>query len=369
VGQLCFIRYPFRPLTLATNCLSEPKLKILRTAKLLTLSAAKSVGLFDVLRRSEWRKNQLLILAYHGVSQDDEHLWNPELFVSPDCFATRMRALKNYGCKVLQLNDAIQMLYAKCLPPCSVVLTFDDGSCDFYHRAFPILRDFDLPATVYLTSYYSAYNRPVFDVMCSYLLWKGRRNVFDATDLIGQPAKFHLEQPSGRERAANAIRQFAEKSCFTAKEKDDLLGTIADRLRVDYETILSKRILHLLSAAELVELSREGVDIQLHTHRHRTPIYREPFLAELAENRSFITRYSKMPHHFSYPNGRYERRYDEWLYSSGVMSATTCEPGLATKHSNPYKLPRLVDNSLLQLLELEGWVSGFSKFLPLKAES
>jgi len=39
----------------------------------------------------------LLILAYHGVSQDDEHLWDPKLFVSPECFATRMQALKHYG--------------------------------------------------------------------------------------------------------------------------------------------------------------------------------------------------------------------------------------------------------------------------------
>ena len=339
---------------------------LLRTAKLLTLSAAKSLGVLEALRRSEWRKNQLLILAYHGVSQDDEHLWNPELFVSPECFANRMQALKRYGCHVLPLNEALEKLWAKTLPPCSVVLTFDDGGCDFYRRAFPILRQFNWPATVYLTSYYSSYNRPVFDVMCSYLLWKGRDHVLDTNGLMAQPAKVRLNDLRDRESTARAIQLFACESRFSAAQKDELLSTLAERLGVDYQTILAKRILHLLSAAELTELAAEGADIQLHTHRHHAPKSRECFLAELEENRRAIVQFTKVPHHFSYPNGLYAEHFDEWLGSLQVFSATTCEPGLATKSSNHYKLPRLIDTSSLELVELEGWISGFSKFLPRK---
>src|SRR5689334_4668761 len=198
---------------------------LLRTAKLLTLAAAKSLGVFEALRRSEWRKNQLLILAYHGVSQDDEHLWNPELFVSPEGFANRMQALKEYGCHVLALNDALERLWAKTLPPCSVVLTFDDGGCDFYRSAFPILRQFNWPATVYLTSYYSAYNRPVFDVMCSYLLWKGRQRVLDTTGLMTKPGILQLNDSDVRESTAHAIQVFARESKFSAAQKDELLTT------------------------------------------------------------------------------------------------------------------------------------------------
>ena len=339
---------------------------VLRTAKLLTLSAAKSLGVLEALRRSDWRKNQLLILAYHGVSLDDEHLWNPELFVSPECFANRMQALKDYGCHVLPLNEALEKLWAKTLPPCSVVLTFDDGGCDFYRHAFPILRQFNWPATVYLTSYYSGYNRPVFDVMCSYLLWKGRDRIFDTTGLMAQPAMLALNDPDVRSRAAHAIQLFARESRFSAAQKDELLSTIAERLKVDYQTILTKRILHLLSADELTELAAAGVDIELHTHRHHAPKTREYFVAELEENRKAIVQFAKSPHHFAYPNGSYGEHFDEWLGSLEVFSATTCEPGLATNSSNHYKLPRLVDTSVLELVELEGWISGFSKFLPRK---
>jgi hypothetical protein len=233
-------------------------MNVLKTAKLLTLGVGKSIGVMEAIRLSNWRKNQLLILAYHGVSQDDEHLWNPELFFTPDDFRTRMQLLKDYGCHVLQLSDALQRLWTKTLPPCSVVLTFDDGGCDFYRQAFPILREFGWPATVYLTSYYCNYNRPVFDVMCSYLLWKGRSTKLNLRDVISGSAEFDLESKSNRERTLAAVRLFARHAKFSARQKDELLKLIAERLSIDYERILAKRILHLLSPEEVVELVAEG---------------------------------------------------------------------------------------------------------------
>jgi len=341
-------------------------MSILRTAKLLTLKVGKSIGVFHALSRSEWRKNQLLILAYHGVSLDDEHLWNPELYLSPEQFRSRMQALKDYGCHVLPLADALRRLESGTLPTCSVVLTFDDGSSDFYARAFPILREFGWPATVYLTSYYSNYNRPVFDPMCSYLLWKGRGRVMDVRGLLDGMVSLDLRSPSGRENATLAIREFSRRERFSAQSKDELLTRMAERLSIDYQAILEKRILHLLSAEELAILATEGVDIELHTHRHHAPKTRDSFMLELGENKNFITRFTKRPHHFSYPNGAYAACYGPWLEASDVVSATTCDPGLATNQSDRYRLPRLVDRSSLRTIELEGWISGFSKLLPRK---
>jgi peptidoglycan/xylan/chitin deacetylase (PgdA/CDA1 family) len=341
-------------------------MNVLRTAKLLTLNVGKSIGVFQILSRSHWRKNHLLILAYHGVALDDEHLWNPDLYISPEYFRRRLKLLKDYGCNVLALADALQRLESGTLPTCSVVLTFDDGSSDFYSRAFPILREFGWPATVYLTSYYCNYNRPVFDTMCSYLLWKGKGRIVDVSGLMDGITSFDLRSAAGREEATVSMREFSRREKFSARRKDELLTTIAERLSVDYQAILSKRILHLLSADELVSLAAEGVDIQLHTHRHHAPKRRDSFMLEMDENKNFITKFTKLPHHFSYPDGAYADCYGPWLDACDVISATTCEPGLVTNHSDLYKLPRLVDTSSLQLVELEGWISGFSNFLPRK---
>ena len=339
-------------------------MSVLKTAKLLTLNVGKSMGLLHALRQSEWRKQQLIILGYHGVSIDDEHIWNSDLFLSPDQFRRRMQALKDYGCHVLSLTDALEKLRTQTLPTCSVVLTFDDGSADFYSRAFPILQEFGWPATIYLTSYYSNYNRPVFDVMSWYLLWKAKGTTVNLEGLIDGVTSFELNSSLACEEANHAIREFSRRNKFSAEQKDQLLYQLAESLNVDYQPILEKRILHLLSSEELATLAAAGVDIQLHTHRHHAPKVRDSFLLELEENKNFITKFTKLPHHFCYPHGLYEPCYTPWLDDFDIVSATTCEPGLVTKQSDPFKLPRLIDTSSLSLLELEGWISGFSKFLP-----
>ena len=51
--------------------------------------AARGLGGLAAARNSQWRGERLLILCYHGVSLDDEHCWNPSLYVSPETFRGR----------------------------------------------------------------------------------------------------------------------------------------------------------------------------------------------------------------------------------------------------------------------------------------
>ena len=205
-------------------------MSILRSAKLLTLNVGKSIGVFQVLSRSEWRKNHLAdpcvsrCFARRRTPLEPGSLRQPGIFSHAHAGAERLR------CNVLPLTEALQQLEDGTLPQCSVVLTFDDGASDFYHRAFPILREFGWPATVYLTSYYCNYNRPVFDTMCSYLLWKGRGREVDVQNLIDGVRSLDLRSASGIEAATVAIREFSRRERFTAKKKDALLTAIAERL-------------------------------------------------------------------------------------------------------------------------------------------
>jgi peptidoglycan/xylan/chitin deacetylase (PgdA/CDA1 family) len=339
-----------------------------KKVKQFALSACKSAGLFSLVRDCRWRSRRLLILCYHGISLEDEHEWNPALYMSPTDFRERMALLRRNGYRVLPLGEALYLLASKALPPRSVVITFDDGFHDFLECAFPILQEFGFPATVYLATYYSRYNRPVFDVICPYLLWKGRGMRVDGKGIAaGIDTTLDLRTASSRNAAWSDIYTFAIGGALSAEEKNDVAATLAKRVHVDYDAILAKRVLHLMTPEEVQYVRGSGVDIQLHTHRHRTPSDRTLFLNEIADNRRDIlamTRSATAPTHFCYPSGVYRPAFLPWLEEAGVTSAVTCELGMASRNSTPLLLPRLLDSESIPVIEFEAWLSGVASLLP-----
>lgn len=343
---------------------------MLKEAKKALLWSCETFGLSASLAKSHWRRNRLLILAYHGISQEDEHLWAPELYMPPEFFRERLQAIKRAGCKVLPLNDAIKRLYAGDLPERCVALTFDDGASDFYTQAYPILQEYGYPATVYLTTFYCDYNRPVFEGACSYLLWKRRGIRLCLKEVTGEDSIFDLSTAAASAEALKAVIDFACRNQMSAPAKDELAARLADALGLDYEAFVARRIVQVLSPERVKELAAWGVDIQLHTHRHRSPQDRQQLAREIDDNRRRIAALAGIEaEHLCYPDGLFYADYLQWLPEMGVRSATTCEPGLASADSHPMRLPRLVDTSLLSMTEFKGWLNGISDFLPQRAAS
>jgi peptidoglycan/xylan/chitin deacetylase (PgdA/CDA1 family) len=337
----------------------------LKTMKHLCLHTCKGLGMYRMSQNSRWRSRRLLILCYHGISIEDEHEWRPTLFMPLDNFEARLELLKTRGYNVLPLHEAVDRLYAEDLPDRSVAITFDDGGYDFYRRAHPVLRSFGYASTVYLTTFYCDYNRPIFNLICSYMLWKRRDRVFDARNFAGSDLMITLATNRGRDAALEVLLTFADREHLSAEEKDRLAERIASDLGIDYEELLAKRILHLMNRREVAELSADGVDFQLHTHRHRTPRDRDLYVKEILDNRERIEEMTEIrPSHFCYPSGIYQRQFLPWLRDVQVTTATTCDPGMVTRHSDPLLLPRLVDSTNLAPVEFEGWLSGVASFLP-----
>src|SRR5438093_1086658 len=119
--------------------MTKPQTNYLKKAKQLFLVAAKATGAFSLALNSSWRSNRLLILGYHGVSIEDEHLWHPEMYLSREYFRQRMQLLRDLDCNVLPLGKALVQLNNGTLPKRAVVITLDDGFYDFYTSAYPIL--------------------------------------------------------------------------------------------------------------------------------------------------------------------------------------------------------------------------------------
>jgi len=153
---------------------------MLRTLRRAALQQLRNSGIFRLVADGSWRRQRLLILCYHGISRTDEHVWRPASYMQPEVFRQRLEILQRNSYNVLPLGEALTRLQAAELPPRSVAITFDDGGYDFYASAFPLIQTFAFPVTVYQTTYYSDYQKPIFNLVCSYILWKRRGRVLPA---------------------------------------------------------------------------------------------------------------------------------------------------------------------------------------------
>jgi len=309
------------------------------------LRALRSAGLFSLASRMR-RRDTLAILCYHGISLHDEHLWEGGLYITADAFRHRLQLLRQLNANVLPLTEALARLNAGTLPPRSVVLTFDDGFHDFYRHALPALRDFGFPCTLYLTTYYCDRRLPIFNLIVSYMLWKG-----------GPP---HTATGENRVREALRLVQQADHENWDVHAKNEFARSLAQSFGLDYEQLERSRLFQIMSPDEVAEAARGGIDIQLHTHRHRTPHDRELFLREIRDNARRIQELTgRAPAHFCYPSGVTAPAFFPWLREARVESATTCVPGLASASSDPLLLPRFLDGAGVEDLDFESWLSGF----------
>lgn len=90
------------------------------------------------------------ILCYHRFGGR-----GGKLEVSASQFREQLQYLVSNGYRVIPLDDLLGYLRGeKAIPKRSVVLTIDDGHRSIYKVAFPILKEFQFPATIFLYTDY-----------------------------------------------------------------------------------------------------------------------------------------------------------------------------------------------------------------------
>ena len=99
---------------------------------------------------------------------------------------------------------------------------------------------------MYLTTYYSEYNRPIFRLVCSYMLWKARHaGTLNIRPLTGDDRSLPLGTAEGRESVVKAVAKAAEREHLSARQKDEVAARLAALVGVDYQELRAKRILQL----------------------------------------------------------------------------------------------------------------------------
>ena len=88
------------------------------------------------------------IVMYHNI---DEHDRGSRLSVSPTTFERQMRFLKDARYNIVPLETLIELMrLGHPIPYNTIAVTFDDGFENNYTTAFPVLKRYNIPATIFV---------------------------------------------------------------------------------------------------------------------------------------------------------------------------------------------------------------------------
>lgn len=86
------------------------------------------------------------ILAYHSF---DDLEWTPT--VTPENFKRQLEYIKKKGYDVITLDELVEGIKSgRCFKKNKVVITIDDGYSDNFKYAYPVLKKFGFPATIFI---------------------------------------------------------------------------------------------------------------------------------------------------------------------------------------------------------------------------
>lgn len=318
--------------------------------KILVLQLLKKIGIFALFRFIN--RNKTMMLSYHAVAVADETDFRRQLFIRPETLTQRLAHLQKYYqvIPLAELSKTDGQLQHR------VILTLNDGWYPNYKLAAPLLADYQLAYTVYLTGEQSPDQQPIFHVCLSYILTMNIGKRFQYQHASG----VDIDEVLTRERVDPLI-ELIEPTKDTSIENDTpLLLSIAASLDFDLQPTIDNRVFNLVSSEEAQRWAQLGADLQMHTHTHDTPLDSlTAFTAKLTKNRDYIESLTgKKPMHYSYPVGIYQPQTVEYLRRMEVCSARTTNAGLISQDTPPLELPSFADSENIPQIVFEAQLCG-----------
>ncbi len=262
------------------------------------------MGLCFLFRESiEGGKN--LILCYHDPRPE---VFRKHLFY----LVTRYNIIS-----LDTLVDAIKQKQWQVIPPKSLVITIDDGVIGNY-ELLNVIREFDVPVTIFLTS-----------------------------------------------GIVNTNRRFWFRAGYQQNQR---LKIVSNETRLDvlkqavgYEETKEERERQALNIQEIQEMTKGGVSFESHTcfHPCLPQCSDEKCLAEIRDSKESLERLLKKPiRHFAYPNGDFTKREMDFLQQCGYESAVCMQMGWNREDSDLFALKRIGISDTASINELAGELSG-----------
>jgi peptidoglycan/xylan/chitin deacetylase (PgdA/CDA1 family) len=263
-------------------------------------------------------------LLYHRIGDptDESSPLSPDLIsATPDELEAQIAHLARSYTPVSADDVVAAVSEGRGLPRKAVLVTFDDGYRDFAEIAWPILKQWRIPAVLFVpTAFPDAPDRTFWwDV-----LWQGvGRTDRQRVEVAGLPV---LPLTTSAERRAATVRLTECLKSRSPLERTALLDVMLKTLGVRPE-----RTPAVSGWAELRRLASDGVTIAGHSRTHALldQIDDTALAHEVLGCRDDLVReMGSSPPIFAYPNGNFDTRMPSVLAAGGFSVGVTTVAGL-----------------------------------------
>ncbi len=335
------------------NVVSDFRLSRIERVRLLTKRIAASIFFYsgiNSLYRLIIKRRLSVVLMYHrvvDVKEGNGGGLQPGMYVTPNVFKRQMSYLARHY-KVVDLDAFIHLLRARSrFPRNTCLLTFDDGWKDTYSHAFPVLRKYHLPATVFLVSDYVNTERvfwteKAFNLLAKYLQEEEPEgNSLEKDRSLFRKEVFHpLGHPSLTPlQKIEMILETLKQLGHTDRERaiHELEARVEDRRIAESPQAV------VLNWDQVLEMGQVNITFGAHTKTHAILPRLSPAEAEeeIVESKKTIERQlRKECVAFCYPNGDYDQNIQR-IVSENYSCAFTTRSGFVTPGDDLYQLKRI----------------------------
>lgn len=218
-----------------------------------------------------------------------------------DLFRWQLKKIKQHF-NPMALDQMVDAHECNRLPDHAVALTFDDGYRDFYELAYPLLKEFDLPATLFLTTGFVSGELWLWPDQIKYILSETNHKVVEILD-----TKKSLTSESDRYEAWSEIGDTCLR--LTNTDKHLLIERIAKSLEVSLPPSAPEGFegLNWNMVKEMKANSRLTIGSHSVSHPIMTSLSPKALSYELLASKETIETETGQPvSAFCYPNGQPE---------------------------------------------------------------
>lgn len=275
------------------------------------------------LTRKLFPLKEITVLMFHQVKADN--------------FKEQIEYLRKYY-NIISEKELIAWYYKnKKLPKNSIMLTFDDGYLNNYLHAWPILKKYKIPATIFLATGHINKQKMTWYDKVEYFI-----NNTNAKEIFFEGKSYILDE-EGKKRLIKKYYYYA--ITLPNKEKEELIENLVKQTKTVMPKILPEEygFMNWKQINEMIPLITFGA----HTVNH--PILpnltSEEKRYELEESKKAIRLNTKIdPSSLCYPNGDYDKETIEIAKELGYKIGFSSNFGRNTKNISPYLIQRIGAN-------------------------